>query len=786
MIAPSRGENFYRWLNANIVDRSIGIDESRLCLPVHEVIAALVILISSESSEESVVSHVLRVILFGAIDEVMAASVIPILSDSSEVSVGSHVPRVILFGAIPAIIPVIPVVPTVVPIVPADPLVEPEVGAVSFTSPARVLDLVDYSSFFDSDPSDDSLPLAPELPLISPFLCCDDSEADSESEPAEKRPERHESLTVHDVMVSRLSWRRVSHRSSDRYSSPDFTSDSSSSGSSSDFSTDTSLGSLSDSLSDTSSVHSSGCDAPGQSHSGPSTRVASLRLVYPSVMTLRYSEAFRCWRSAPLSTPYPPMTLKSSLDSSYERSLDSSSPSAGPSHKRCRSPTTLVPSSTPVWRSITPTHADLLLPRKRFRDSYSPEDSKEEHMEIGTADAEDVADLGIRDGVGVDTEDCIGMGVEIAASNIRGDEDGFETAQRQLEAGQLMASRERAGLTDRIRRLGRENLRVRALLCIEIDLVDSLRHHMALLHEEFFQIHKDRDDARKRLRRLKLFVERRLRFRPLLDMTITCFRMTPKAIKELIAQRVTKALANYEAIRTANALETENQSQNGCDDDNGNGGNGDGGNNRNGKLNENYRGAMSIARVCTYQDFVKCQSLNFKGSERVVSLTRWFEKMKIVFHINNCPEVYQVKYAICTLLDSALTWWNSHKRIIGVDAAFSMTWRGLMKLMTEVNCPRNEIQKIETELWNLTMKNNDLAAYTQRFQEWTLLCTRKVPGEEERIERYVGGLANIIQGNVMSVKPTRLQDAIRLANSLMDQKLKGYAIKSVENKYISK
>ncbi|GKG61788.1 hypothetical protein Tco_0623505, partial [Tanacetum coccineum] len=62
--------------------------------------------------------------------------------------------------------------------------------------------LVDYSSS-DFDPSEDSLPLALELPLVSPFLCSDDSEADSESEPAEQRPERHESLAVHDDMVSR-------------------------------------------------------------------------------------------------------------------------------------------------------------------------------------------------------------------------------------------------------------------------------------------------------------------------------------------------------------------------------------------------------------------------------------------------------------------------------------------------------------------------------------------------------------------------------------------------------
>ncbi|GKF26388.1 hypothetical protein Tco_0082282 [Tanacetum coccineum] len=113
------------------------------------------------------------------------------------------------------------------------------------------------------------------------------------------------------------------------------------------------------------------------------------------------------------------------------------------------------------------------------------------------------------------------------------------------------------------------------------------------------------------------------------------------------------------------------------------GGNGDG-NRRgigNGNPNRNDKGDMPVARECTYHDFVKCQPLNFKGTEGVIGLTRWFEKIETVFHISNCPEKYQVK-------------------TIEVDAAFAMSWRELMKLMTEVYCPRNEIQKMETELWN--------------------------------------------------------------------------------------
>ncbi|GJZ19667.1 putative reverse transcriptase domain-containing protein [Tanacetum coccineum] len=169
-------------------------------------------------------------------------------------------------------------------------------------------------------------------------------------------------------------------------------------------------------------------------------------------------------------------------------------------------------------------------------------------------------------------------------------------------------------------------------------------------------------------------------------MTITRFGMTPEAIEELVNRRVEEALDAHEATHTANALETENQSQNGSKGDNGNGGNG--------------MVEMEMVEMRIHMRMLE-------GTEGVVGLIRWFEKMETMFHISNCPENSQVKYATCTLLDNALTWWNSHKRTIGTE-------------------------EMEIELWNLTVKNNDLIAYTQRFQELTMMCTKMVPEEEDR------------------------------------------------------
>ncbi|GKF10018.1 hypothetical protein Tco_0044242, partial [Tanacetum coccineum] len=222
--------------------------------------------------------------------------------------------------------------------------------------------------------------------------------------------------------------------------------------------------------------------------------------------------------------------------------------------------------------------------------------------------------------------------------------------------------------------------------------------------------------------------------------------MTPAAIEEMIERRVAEALEAYEANKNHGpTMESRDEREDDNGDVNGNG-NGDGNPDR------NVGGLMPVAHECTYQDFLKCQPLIFKGTEGVVGLTRWFEKMETVFHISNCQQKYQVKYASCTLQNGALTWWNSHKRIVGTDAAYAMSWKALMKLMTEI------------------------------FQELVLLCTKMVPEEEDRVQKFIGGLPDNIQGNVITAKPTRLQDAIRIANHLMDHKLKGYAARNAENK----
>nr|GFB62606.1 hypothetical protein [Tanacetum cinerariifolium] len=180
----------------------------------------------------------------------------------------------------------------------------------------------------------------------------------------------------------------------------------------------------------------------------------------------------------------------SSSGDSSERPLHSSSHSAGPSQKICKSSTNSVPSSTPVTGSLAPTRADLLPPRKRFKDSYSHKTSMEEDTEIDTTETEDGRELDIVDG------DDVRDHIEV---DPRDDREEFEAIGG--DSSSLYGIRDGT---------------VRSVEDIPIDLDGAIRdfyHHMS-------EICDDREDLRRKLRMLESFAERHLGFRPQFDSDV--------------------------------------------------------------------------------------------------------------------------------------------------------------------------------------------------------------------------------------------------------------------------
>ncbi|GKE69305.1 hypothetical protein Tco_1527377, partial [Tanacetum coccineum] len=308
--------------------------------------------------------------------------------------------------------------------------------------------------------------------------------------------------------------------------------------------------SSSSSSSDSLPVYSSGLDASDQAHSGSLTRDVPPRLCYPSRRVPRCSEAFHHWCAAPLSTLSSVDSVPSST--SVMGSLASTRVDLLPPCKRFRD-SYLFEASIEEDTEVDPieTEVDIELgmgdgddvrdhveidPRDVRYDTegYEADTSAGDTVEVGidpmlTRIVEeeivepaggDPSDLsGTRDGIVRSFED-MSINLDDAVrdfyhhmSEVRIDRIvRIETVQKWLEADQLIARGQRVSMIERIDSLMLENLKVRAMLDIERDRVNSLRLHMSFSREEFHQVRRDRNDTRGRLRRLESYIERRLGF----------------------------------------------------------------------------------------------------------------------------------------------------------------------------------------------------------------------------------------------------------------------------------
>lgn len=81
------------------------------------------------------------------------------------------------------------------------------------------------------------------------------------------------------------------------------------------------------------------------------------------------------------------------------------------------------------------------------------------------------------------------------------------------------------------------------------------------------------------------------------------------------------------------------------------------------------------------------------------------------------PYESKVKFVACTFADRDLSRWSGHIKTLTLLVANAMSWEDLKIMMLDEYCPRDELQKLEQELWNLTVQNSDIEAYIARFNE---------------------------------------------------------------------
>nr|GEZ34600.1 putative reverse transcriptase domain-containing protein [Tanacetum cinerariifolium] len=155
--------------------------------------------------------------------------------------------------------------------------------------------------------------------------------------------------------------------------------------------------------------------------------------------------------------------------------------------------------------------------------------------------------------------------------------------------------------------------------------------------------------------------------------------------------------------------------------------------NASGSGEANTGGPVTV-QGCSHKTFMNGKPYPFNGTEGVVGLRRWIEKVEQVFEICKCAEEDKVMLAASTFEGRALTWWNGNVHTLGLVNANRIPWVEFKSMMTTEYCPATEIQRMEEELWT-----------------------------------YMKGFPERIKGNITSARPTTLHEAVNLARELVEQ-----------------
>ncbi|GJY62705.1 putative reverse transcriptase domain-containing protein [Tanacetum coccineum] len=146
-----------------------------------------------------------------------------------------------------------------------------------------------------------------------------------------------------------------------------------------------------------------------------------------------------------------------------------------------------------------------------------------------------------------------------------------------------------------------------------------------------------------------------------------------------------------------------------------------------------------------------------------------------------CAEEDKVMFVASTFEGRALTCWNGNVHTLGIVNANRIPWTEFKSMMTTEYCPATKIQRIEQELWTLTLKGDDIKVDNNCFHELDLMCPDLVPNENKKVERYIRGFPERIKGNIISSKPTTLHEAINMARDLVEQAVQGKAARVSES-----
>ncbi|XP_076897141.1 uncharacterized protein LOC143550368 [Bidens hawaiensis] len=111
----------------------------------------------------------------------------------------------------------------------------------------------------------------------------------------------------------------------------------------------------------------------------------------------------------------------------------------------------------------------------------------------------------------------------------------------------------------------------------------------------------------------------------------------------------------------------------------------------------------------------------------------------------------------------ALEWWNTLTGIKGRENLYNLDWATFKAMILKKFCPINEMDQIQTKLWNHKVVGTNLKEYDTKFLEYCRIVPQLVTPEINKVTRYIYGLPIEIRDLVCSDTPSTTESVMELS-----------------------
>ncbi|KAJ9561435.1 hypothetical protein OSB04_006595 [Centaurea solstitialis] len=165
----------------------------------------------------------------------------------------------------------------------------------------------------------------------------------------------------------------------------------------------------------------------------------------------------------------------------------------------------------------------------------------------------------------------------------------------------------------------------------------------------------------------------------------------------------------------------------------------------------------------SFKSFRSSGATEYTGQSDPVLAMQWVQNIEKVFRSIRVSDEDKVRYASAMLTDRALVWWDNTYESLDSNTRENMLWDEFRSKFFEQYCPMDLQRRLEKEFWDLKQGTMTVMEYETEFNRKLRFAQRFLSTEDDKVERFVGGLRKEIRNFLVNREVPSFVKAVEFA-----------------------